>query len=729
MDQLPVELVQKILSILSTSDLMNCCLVSRRFMAISCSLMPELVSLRIALSDCPCRAGGSAKEGWLQICQCKMHGAKELLQVLLPFISSAANSLEVEDELAKTSVSDENIAILLAFFAGAPLKRLALTKCDLANVQPWTLALLAQFNQLEKIEIDGCTFGIPESLLIRSLSTSFSTLTNIDVKDNKLVTDKFVRAVSRSCPMLEQFVLYRCKLISTFAVLSLIESTFFRLNHMLVVNVEGTLFNANELDKYMSSPLFAARGEWRLSPTSIQIGFDKPAVLAEHRRARCVLVYERQFYVIEVLERKPGFPDYRVTTSVALELLSSGGATLEILRQLFKTTNFDNLKTEKVLIVHSGGFSQRMPHFSPFGKVFAHLPGGKTVLETKLGFYKELSEKLAPGVMITASDVLEDVSLFSEIGASDFLIFAHESSIEVATQHGVFVLDDDKKLKSVLQKPSDQELKSAGAILENGFVLTDSCFQMSWELCQRLVDSFEGFRPIKDELCCYGDFMRPLGTCPKLEYLQKSSEALLKPKTELVNIFKTVDARVFNLGENSFFHFGTCSEFLEHMAPASIFRRTFDISPKNIIFSSLINCKVPEETFIEFSKLENVKIGRNCIISGVEALDIEIPSNSLLFTMDCEAGCVTFWFNVQDDIKKKEEKLKLRGSDTNLENCSLWDAKIFQVERTRKESLKATLKGIDNKGNLISLAEAVRTHNIEAALKWRTDLRKSASVN
>ena len=41
----------------------------------------------------------------------------------------------------------------------------------------------------------------------------------------------------------------------------------------------------------MASPLFTAKEDWSLIPTHIFLGYEKPAVIAEHRAARCVLIY------------------------------------------------------------------------------------------------------------------------------------------------------------------------------------------------------------------------------------------------------------------------------------------------------------------------------------------------------------------------------------------------------------------------------------------------------
>ncbi|KAK5970967.1 Fucokinase domain-containing protein [Trichostrongylus colubriformis] len=128
--------------------------------------------------------------------------------------------------------------------------------------------------------------------------------------------------------------------------------------------------------------------------------------------------------------------------------IGSGGATLNVLRSIE-----DQAKGQKVLLIHSGGLSQRLPHISAFGKIFLTLPNSMTVLEAKLRSYKHLPHILPPGLLVAASDVLEDVSAFEKCNStSDMVLFATESS---------------------LKKPSLDEMKAAGAILPSGNALTD----------------------------------------------------------------------------------------------------------------------------------------------------------------------------------------------------------------------------------------------------------------
>ena len=66
--------------------------------------------------------------------------------------------------------------------------------------------------------------------------------------------------------------------------------------------------------------------------------------------------------------------------------LGSGGCMIAVADELCRV--YPNLKEMKVLVVHSGGFSQRMSYQSLYGKCFTHLPGNITVLEKKLQTYQ-----------------------------------------------------------------------------------------------------------------------------------------------------------------------------------------------------------------------------------------------------------------------------------------------------------------------------------------------------
>lgn len=77
----------------------------------------------------------------------------------------------------------------------------------------------------------------------------------------------------------------------------------------------------------------------------------------------------------QIEERKDFLP--KETTFVAIpdrdgKRVGSGGATLEVLKYLHEQEEtFDNLR---VLVIHSGGDSKRVPQYSALGKLFSPVP-------------------------------------------------------------------------------------------------------------------------------------------------------------------------------------------------------------------------------------------------------------------------------------------------------------------------------------------------------------------
>ena len=63
----------------------------------------------------------------------------------------------------------------------------------------------------------------------------------------------------------------------------------------------------------------------------------------------------------------------------------------------------------KILLLHAGGYSQRLPHVSVIGKIFMALPFGNPMyqmLEMLLVMYVDFPAKMNAGVFVTASDII-----------------------------------------------------------------------------------------------------------------------------------------------------------------------------------------------------------------------------------------------------------------------------------------------------------------------------------
>lgn len=138
------------------------------------------------------------------------------------------------------------------------------------------------------------------------------------------------------------------------------------------------------------------------------------------------------------------------------------------------------------------------------------------------------------GIFIGASDTFESLdALKNQLNLDtnvEIVLFAHESNEKTATNHGVYVLDNQGDLDRVLQKPSVEKLSMLQNLPSDSLskdknqktdgnkqYFTDSCYLIqSTEIVTNLIESREKFGIIRTELCAYGDFLQALGKNPEI---------------------------------------------------------------------------------------------------------------------------------------------------------------------------------------------------------------------
>eukprot|EP00662_Eupelagonemidae_sp_cell21_P031067 gene31067-36802_t len=156
------------------------------------------------------------------------------------------------------------------------------------------------------------------------------------------------------------------------------------------------------------------------------------------------------------------------------------------------------LRTLRVLLIHAGGYSKRLPNHSHCGKIFSLLPVpapadpraamtmlepalGKRVrvaqrwLELKLATFSHVAAQLPTdggGVLTTCSDDLifydHSVCDFTKPG---FTAFGHPSPVTIGKDHGVFVLSEASQkagsqvCRKFLHKPPIELQRSEGAVV------------------------------------------------------------------------------------------------------------------------------------------------------------------------------------------------------------------------------------------------------------------------
>ena len=173
--------------------------------------------------------------------------------------------------------------------------------------------------------------------------------------------------------------------------------------------------------------------------------------------------------------------------------VGSGGSTvhclMEVLRhELGEAVGSDAadwqevLSRLRVLILHAGGDSRRLPAYGPCGKLFVPLPGPNdgalplTLFDRQLDRYLSLPTT-GPGrgqVVITAGDVLLlfDPAAVRLDGQGVTGLSVHGPAAQAA-RHGVYCADEAGAVRRYLQKPSPDDQAACGAVNRYGQTTID----------------------------------------------------------------------------------------------------------------------------------------------------------------------------------------------------------------------------------------------------------------
>lgn len=172
--------------------------------------------------------------------------------------------------------------------------------------------------------------------------------------------------------------------------------------------------------------------------------------------------------------------------------IGSGGSTLQCLAEvvnrerhkngLLRATPLEILKRLRILIVHAGGDSRRLPAYGPCGKIFVPVPGGcsnpcgATLFDRLVPAFLELPSGAegAGQVVVSAGDALNQFDASAvDFTAAGITALGCYSPPQEAARHGVFCIDRRGAIRLFLQKPSLEEQAAYGAINPAGETVLD----------------------------------------------------------------------------------------------------------------------------------------------------------------------------------------------------------------------------------------------------------------
>jgi galactokinase/mevalonate kinase-like predicted kinase len=284
--------------------------------------------------------------------------------------------------------------------------------------------------------------------------------------------------------------------------------------------------------------------------------------------------------------------------------IGSGGSTLcclmEVLRRRLGVKAIREgpgrwetvLRQLRILIIHAGGDSRRLPAYGPCGKIFVPVPGDNdsavclSLFDRQLPTYLALPQpdRAQGQVVIASGDVLlrfEPMDVrFSQEG---IIALACHAQPEQASRHGVFCQDRTGEVGLYLQKPSIHEQRAKGAINPYGQSCLDvGVMHFDGHTAVRLMQVFGVQAGANGKLAFAGprgraivdrglDFYREiccaLGTDATVEhYLASAKGSGSKwPDAILKGLFKSLNSMPFNvqlLKHCEFLDFGTSRAIL-----------------------------------------------------------------------------------------------------------------------------------------------------------------------
>ena len=159
--------------------------------------------------------------------------------------------------------------------------------------------------------------------------------------------------------------------------------------------------------------------------------------------------------------------------------VGSGGATLSVLK--FLREKEESFKGLRVLVIHSGGDSRRVPQYSALGKLFSpvphELPDGRpsTLFDEFLISMSAVPGRIREGRLLLSGDVLLLFNpLLIDWSGKGAAVISFKEDAETGKDHGVFLRGEDGTVRAFLHKQSVERLTAVGAVNEAGAVDIDT---------------------------------------------------------------------------------------------------------------------------------------------------------------------------------------------------------------------------------------------------------------
>lgn len=455
--------------------------------------------------------------------------------------------------------------------------------------------------------------------------------------------------------------------------------------------------------------------------------------------------------------------------------VGSGGATLGALKYVAQRSD-GNFAGLRILVIHSGGDSRRVPQYSALGKLFSPVPhelsGGRssTLFDEFMIAMAIVPSRVREGMLLLSGDVLLLFNpLLIDYSGGNAAAISFKEHVETGKDHGVFLRGEDGNVKRFLHKQSVEELRAQGAVNEQDCVDIDTgAVIFSREMLGALYGMISRDGRISEELfvslvnektrlSLYGDFLYPLAQDSTLEdFLKEKPEGEFCPeltaaRRKVWETLRPFRMKLLRLVPAKFIHFGTTGEILRLMSEGVKDYEDLGWSRQvgcsfegpaagyNSVLSSHALCG--KNCYLEVSYVHHgAVLGDNVLLSCIEVTDERIPSDVVVHGLKQENGrFVVRIYGIHDNPKALFEgrEQEASGKDSCLflgiplgrllesggirreelwedgEERTLWNAKLYPACTTIKQALGQAL-------NLYALSRG--EGSVE---QWRAHDRKS----
>lgn len=476
----------------------------------------------------------------------------------------------------------------------------------------------------------------------------------------------------------------------------------------------------------------------------------------------------------EQIDARKDFIPSRTTVAIIPDeggvRVGSGGATLAVLKHLAQSGGWSG---KRILVIHSGGDSKRVPQYSALGKLFSPvphcLPDGRssTLFDEFLIAMSAVPGRIREGMLLLSGDVLLLFNpLLIDWSGSGAAVISFKEDVETGKNHGVFLRGGDGFVRSFLHKQSVETLRACGAVNDRNAVDIDTgAILFGVDLLDALwsLISTDGGAPdeakyrafVNDtvRLSLYGDFQYPLAADSTLEAFCREkpeggySEALTACRTAIWNALRLFRMKLLRLAPAKFIHFGTTREILRLMESGiedykelGWDRRVNCSMGKASGYNSVISSRatVDDSAYLEVSYVHGEsRVGKGCILSYIDVYNQTIPDGVVLHGLkQADGNFVCRIYSVDDN--PKNNRLFGRALPDWLGD-SLWAAPIYPEKKTVDEAVKAALElyrsVIDGDWDVLkdrggkSMAAGFNDADPKAIIAWNNRMAELVQMN